>query len=178
MLMKKYKTIYLDPPWPQYGGEKICRGANNHYELMSLREIKEIPIQKLANISSHLYLWSTNGNLPDAFELIKYWGFKYITIITWVKDRIGIGQYFRGQTEHCLFARKGKPLPYKYKEGKRQQGRTVIIVPKTKHSEKPEEMRKLIERVSYPPYIELFARKKTENWDVWGNEVENDIELI
>lgn len=25
--------------------------------------------------------------------------------------------------------------------------------------------------------VELFARQKTEGWDVWGNEVESDINL-
>jgi len=51
-----------------------------------------------------------------------------------------------------------------------------------KHSQKPEESYELIESVSPPPRLELFARKKRktlfgEDWDVWGNEVESDIEL-
>ena len=111
------------------------------------------------------------GYLPDALKVMVAWGFKYKTTITWEKDRIGLGQYFRGMTEHCLFGVKGN-LPYKIIDGKRQQGRTVIIAPKTKHSEKPEEMRKMIETVSYGPYIELFARKQTPGWAVWGNQIE------
>lgn len=124
----------------------------------------------------HLYLWTTNNFLPDALRVMDHWGFEYKTTITWVKDRIGLGQYFRGQTEHCLFGVR-KTLPYKVIDGKRSQGKTVIQVPKSKHSSKPDEMRKMIEKVSYGNYLELFAREKAEGWDVWGNEVKNDIEI-
>jgi N6-adenosine-specific RNA methylase IME4 len=104
---------------------------------------------------------------------MKEWGFAYKTIITWIKDRMGLGQYFRGITEHCLFGVKGN-LPYKTINGKRQQGTTRIVANVGEHSRKPELMREMIEKVSYQPYIELFARNdglfKPENWDAWGNE--------
>jgi len=167
---KKYKTIYADPPWPEYGGGKIKRGADRHYPLMSIKEIMALPVPEIADENCHLYLWVTNNYLPAGLEVMKAWGFKYVTIITWMKDRIGLGQYFRGLTEHCLFGVKGR-LPYKVIEGKRQQGVTGFYAPKTAHSEKPEEMRRMIEKVSYPPYIELFARKKVDGWDAWGNEI-------
>ena len=92
------------------------------------------------------------------------------TVITWGKDKFGLGQYFRGQTEHCLFGVRGA-LPYKVLNGKRAQGRTLILSPRHEHSQKPEEMRLMIEKVSYEPYIELFARKQIAGWDTWGNEV-------
>ena len=114
---------------------------------------------------------------------MKAWGFKYITKITWVKGRIldcgilkldnaGLGQYFRGQDEVCLFGRKGM-IPYAKSNGKRQQGNTVIISPRTIHSEKPNEMRKMIEKVSANAEnrIELFARNTYNGWDCWWNEV-------
>ncbi|MCK5641184.1 MAG: hypothetical protein KAJ19_10315 [Gammaproteobacteria bacterium] len=77
---------------------------------------------------------------------------------------------FQGITEHCLFGVKGK-LPYKVEDGKRQQGKTVLFEKKSKHSVKPDSMRLMIEKVSYPPYIELFARHKTDGWNVWGLDV-------
>jgi N6-adenosine-specific RNA methylase IME4 len=170
---KKYKTIYADPPWPERGGGKIKRGADRHYELMTVKDIAALPVPDIADDNCHLYLWTTNNYLPDALKVIAAWGFSYKTTITWEKDRIGLGQYFRGMTEHCLFGVKGN-LPYKIIDGKRQQGKTVIIAPKTKHSEKPEEMRKMIETVSYGPYIELFARKQTPGWTVWGNQIQEN----
>ena len=167
---KKYKTIYADPPWLETGGGKIKRGADKHYPLMKTKDIIALPVVDIAEENSHLYLWVTNSFLLEGLEVMKAWGFDYKTAITWGKDRFGLGQYFRGQTEHCLFGVRGN-LPYKLLEGKRQQGTTLILADRKEHSRKPEEMRKLIEKVSYPDYIELFARRKVEGWDSWGNEV-------
>jgi N6-adenosine-specific RNA methylase IME4 len=173
--MKKYKTIYADPPWAEIGGGQIVRGAQRHYPLMKRDEICalrpfDVPVRDLADENAHLYLWVTNNHLLDGLAVIKAWGFEYKTMITWAKDRFGLGQYFRGQTEHCLFAVRGN-LPYRMtSEGKRAQGRTLITAPRKDHSQKPEEMRKMIELVSYPPYLELFARIHPTGWDVWGNQ--------
>jgi N6-adenosine-specific RNA methylase IME4 len=168
----KYKTIYVDPPWPEVGGGKIKRGADKHYSLMSVDEIALYGdlINMVAQENCHLYLWATNNYLKDAFRLLEKWGWKYITMITWMKDRKGLGQYFRGKTEHCLFARKGV-LPYRTKDGKRAQGVTGFIESRGKHSAKPKTMREMIELVSYAPRLEMFAREKHKGWDVWGNEV-------
>lgn len=167
---KKYKTILADPPWKESGGGKIKRGADAHYPLMTTKEICEMPVQQIADDNCHLYLWTTNNFLQDAFKVMEAWGFEYVTCITWMKDRQGLGQYFRGMTEHCLFGRKGM-LPYKTVDGKRQQGITGFYAPKEEHSKKPDTMRQMIEKVSYMPAIELFARQKVDGWDCWGNEV-------
>ncbi len=168
----KYKTIYADPPWNEQGGGKIKRGADKHYSLMKTKDIINMKtwIDNISEDNCHLYLWVTNSFLKDGLKVMEEWGFRYITTITWAKDRFGLGQYFRGQTEHCLFGVKGK-TPYKTIEGKRQQGTTLITAKRTKHSKKPNEMYEYIERVSYEPYIELFARNRRKNWDAWGNEL-------
>jgi len=166
----KYKTIYADPPWNEQGGGKIKRGANRHYNLMKTKDIAALPVAQLADTNCHLYIWTTNNFLPDAFEVIEAWEFRYVTCITWMKDRQGLGQYYRGLTEHCLFAVRGK-LPYKIVDGKRQQGLTGFCEAKGVHSEKPIKMRKMIEKVSYEPRLELFARQQFQGWDCWGNEV-------
>jgi len=88
-----------------------------------------------------------------------------------IKDRQGLGQYFRGITEHCLFGVSGK-LPFKTINGKRMQGTTFIHAERREHSRKPEEMRSMIEKVSYDPRIELFAREQSPGWDVWGNDTQ------
>lgn len=171
--MDKYKTIYADPPWGMFGGGKIKRGADRHYSLMKTRDIMRLPVTELAEKDCHLYLWAVNTMLIDALKVMEAWGFRYLTTITWAKDRMGLGQYFRGQTEHLLFGVRGR-LPYKLdSKGKRCQGVTIINAPRTKHSEKPEEAREMIEKVSYPPYIELFARRASPNWDHWGNELKD-----
>ncbi len=162
-MSKQYHTIYADPPWPERGGGKIKRGADRHYELMKTKGIMsyldDTGIAPLISPDAHLYLWTTNNYLKDALVVIDRWGFRYITIITWNKEgNIGLGQYFRGMTEHCLFGVRGR-LPYRLSpEGKRQQ------------------MRQWIEQVSYPPYIELFARKVRPGWDCRGNEINKQLE--
>lgn len=174
--MKQYATILADPPWLERGGGKIKRGADRHYPLMHTKDICALPVKALALPDSHLYLWVTNNFLPDGLKAMGEWGFRYVTCITWAKDRMGLGQYFRGMTEQCLFGVRGQP-PYRVIAGKRQQGITLISAPRGEHSEKPEALREMIERVSYGPYLELFAREAHPGWDIWGNEVDSTVEL-
>lgn len=171
-MQKKYKTIYADPPWPEKGGGQIKRGADKHYPVMSVLDIRLMAsfVQALSEDNCHLYMWVTNNYLPDGLKVMAAWGFEYKTMITWMKDRFGLGQYFRGLTEHCLFGVKGN-LPYKVVDDVRQQGVTGFMAPRGEHSVKPEDMRQMIEKVSYAPFLELFARRETPGWDVWGNEI-------
>ena len=169
---RKYSVIYADPPWSERGGGKIKRGADRHYPLMKTKDIAALPIKDLvSDDGAHLYLWVTNNHLKDGLDVLKAWGFEYVTIITWIKDKIGLGQYFRGNTEHCLFGVTKIRLPYNFINGKRAQGVTGFYAKRGKHSEKPEHMRMMIEKVSSGGKIELFARKHADGWDCWGNEV-------
>jgi N6-adenosine-specific RNA methylase IME4 len=163
-----YRTIYADPPWWEKGAGKYKRGADRHYELMRTADICKLPVAGIAGEAAHLYLWATNNFLPDALKVTQAWGFRYITLITWTKPSIGIGQYFRGQTEHCIFAVRGR-LPYKTQGEKRLQGSTHLQAGKLGHSKKPHEMYEVIERVSYAPRMELFARDERSGWDCWGS---------
>jgi N6-adenosine-specific RNA methylase IME4 len=195
-----YRVLYIDDPWPEKGGGQIKRGADGHYDVMSVKDIAALPFGAWAAPDAHCYMWATNNYLPEAFEIMRIRGFRYVTTVTWVKTgRIGLGQYFRGKTEHCLFGVRGR-LPYRLLDsGKRAQGETVIYAPeefdatlaaelpepdlpsafeaarptesgKIKHSRKPEIMRQIIERVSAGPYLEIFARRLVPGWDVWGNQ--------
>lgn len=173
MILQKYRTIYADPPWMESGGGKIKRGADRHYPLMRTSEIAGLGdfVKSISSDNSHLYLWVTNNFLPDGLTVMHAWGYRYVTMITWMKDRIGLGQYYRGMTEHCLFGVKGN-CEYRLKpDGKRAQGRTGFIASAGRHSEKPKEMREMIELVSWGPRLEMFARCRVEGWEVWGNEV-------
>lgn len=172
----KYKTIYADPPWPENGVGKIKRGADKHYPLMKVKEIIALDgfVKELSEDNAHLYLWVTNNYLPDGLKVMEAWGFRYVTCITWMKDRMGLGQYYRGLTEHCLFGVKGM-LPYKTVDGTRQQGKTGFNAVRKSHSSKPFEMREMINKVSHAPMIELFARERFEGWDCWGNETDKGL---
>ena len=167
-----YKTLMLDPPWQK--NQKGNYGAENHYDLMSDEEIAGLPIDLLAAEDAHLWLWTTNSTLPEALALIEKWGFTYRSIFTWIKPRLGLGNYLRNASEQVLFATRGK-APVKFKG---QQN--WLFAPLQDHSHKPEEQYAIIERVSPGPYLELFARRRpttayADDWSVWGNEISSDL---
>lgn len=171
-----FGTIYADPPWrfTNRTGKMAPEHKRLHrYPTMTLNEIAELPVARIAKPQSHLYLWVPNALLAEGLEVMKRWGFTYKTNIIWYKirkdggpDRRGVGFYFRNVTEVCLFGTRGTNIRT------RQAGRTmpnIITSQKTFHSRKPSEMYKVIEECSYGPYIELFSRSKREGWTMWGN---------
>ncbi len=175
-MIEKYRTILVDPPWNQKMAGKYStrhkRKVKLPYETMTIEEIKSMPIGELAEEGCHLWLWTTNQFIKQAFEIMESWGFKYLSLITWVKPS-GCGNWFVSRTQHILFGYKDK-----CQFNKARYKPTVLHtnIPK-KHSQKPEEFYELIESISDNKRLELFARTKTEGWDVWGNEVESNIKL-
>jgi len=173
--MKEYKTILADPPWNEKGAGKIKRGADKHYNLMKTDEIiqllKDLEIFNPDPDGCHFYLWTTNNYLPDGLKLIEELGFRYITNLCWYKkEKFGLGQYFRGKHELCLFSvfKKESPL-----DTMTNNTPTAFRASRGKHSEKPAKMYEIIEKNSPPPRLELFAREKRDGWDAWGREVPN-----
>lgn len=144
---------------------------------MSVDEIAKLPITDLADKDCMLFLWTTNAHIHDALHLIDQWKFTYKTMITWAKHHFGLGYWLRGQTEHLLLAIKGNPRsrmagPH---GATGKSWSTLVYAKREEHSKKPEIFYTLIEDISEPPRLELFARNKREGWDVWGNEVDSDI---
>jgi len=179
--MKKYQIIYADPPWEYKAGrcltpESLLSGANKTpYPYMSLEEICKLPVRHIASDNALLFLWVTGPKLDEAFQVGAFWGFEYSTIaFVWDKELVNPGYYTLSSVELCLVFRKGKiPQP----RGARNV-RQFLSQKKAKHSQKPDEVRERITAM-FPSQtkIELFARQRPEGWDVWGNEVEGDIEL-
>ena len=168
----KFRTILADPPWDIQ--QKGARGAEAHYDLMGLARIKAMPIADLAEDDAHLWLWVTNATLRHGYDVAEAWGFTVRSPLTWIKFRLGLGNYLRNATEHVLFATRGRaPVNFNSQP-------TWINAPVQDHSHKPEEQYALIERVSSGPYLELFARRRpssTADWSVWGNEIDSDTRL-
>ena len=160
-----FQTIVIDPAW-DWGDEGDVNQfgrARPDYHTMPIEEIEALPVSKIAADNCHLYIWVTNRSMPKAFNLMKKWGFRYITCLTWVKPSIGMGNYYRGSTEHVLFGVKGQqPL-------KRHDVGTWFEAPRGEHhSAKPDEFYRLVESCSYAPYIDIFGRREREGWSVWG----------
>ena len=165
-----YKTLVLDPPWDveQKGNG---RGAARHYPLMTLDRIKAMPVADLCEENAHCWLWVTNATLEHGYDVLRVWGFTPRSIFTWVKPRMGLGVYLRNATEHILLGTRGKaPVLF---NAQMNWG----IFPLQDHSHKPEEIHEIVRRCSPGPYLELFARRKYPGFDVWGNEIESDVEI-
>ena len=147
---------------------------------MSVDEICKLGVAELAADDCVLFLWATFPQLQEALRVIKAWGFQYKTVaFVWLKQNksgrgwfFGLGFWTRGNAEICLLATKGKP----HRSSNRVH--QFLISPLRGHSEKPDEAReKIVELMGDLPKLELFARKKTDGWDVWGNEVESTVTM-
>jgi N6-adenosine-specific RNA methylase IME4 len=175
--MKKYQIIYADPPWEvKRGPDWNSNGPSKNlpYPTMPLEDIKNLKIKEISDNNAHLYLWTINKYIEQGYEVARNWGFKPTCLLTWCKPKhgIGLGGAFIQTTEHLLFCRRGK-LPTQ-----KRIDTTWFEHKRLRHSEKPNYFRDLIVEVSGNlPRIELFARQKIEGWDIWGNELNNDINL-
>ena len=142
---------------------------------MTCKEICNLPIENIADKDCILFLWTTDSHLLEALEVMKSWNFNYKTIgFTWVKKYntgaycYNFGAYTLKSTEICLIGLKGKLKNLK----KSNNVKGLVFAERTKHSKKPNEIRKrIVDLCGDISRIELFARQRVEGWDVWGNEV-------
>ena len=191
--MGGFQTIVADPPWQYAGGGPKAYAPDGNFEgtlspssgvdsaerygSMTLPEINAL--RPPATDNAHLYLWTTNAFMVEAHEVARAWGFEPKTILTWGKVKrdgtpsMKMGYYFRGATEHVVFAvrgslrlRAGRALP------------TLLLWPRIPgHSVKPDAFYDLVEEASPGPYLELFARRERIGWDSWGDQSLGTIEL-
>lgn len=199
--MKKYDLILADPPW-QYNNKASNGAATNHYNTTDLYSLTRLPIDKIASENSVLCMWYTGNFALEAIKLSEAWGFKVKTMLgfVWVKlnknagnridkkppedffdfmetlnneTKINGGNYTRANAEICLIAVRGNGLP-------RQSAsvRQIIYSCLGEHSEKPKEVHHRLEELyGNVPRIELFAREKFGDWDVYGDQVKSNIQF-
>jgi N6-adenosine-specific RNA methylase IME4/ParB-like chromosome segregation protein Spo0J len=166
-----YEVISIDPPWP-YGDEDGQRGgydqkghrASNPYPEMSLEEIAALDLPVAENCV--LWLWTTHKFMRHSFALLDKWGFQDRAILTWVKDRMGLGRWLRSQSEFCIMATKGRPLIDLSNQT------TVLHGPMREHSRKPDEFYAMVESLCPGRKIDWFSREKRPGWAQVGNEPE------
>lgn len=164
----KYRTIVIDPPWNQRktGLRKVRpkQGRDLNYAVMSIEEIKRFPINDFADSQCHIYLWTINKYLREAFDVLYAWNFRFHAVLVWKKPT-GVTPFsFQFVNEFVLFGYRGK---FKIRK---------IGVPTTfeakvrQHSRKPDILYQIAEDCSFPPRIDIFSREKRQGWDQWGNE--------
>lgn len=190
--MTKFKTIVADPPWPYdnkdgprataehrpNSWDTACVGSAPRYGSMSMPEMKALRVADFADDQCHLYLWTTNSFMVEAHDLARVWGFKPKTILTWGKMKpdgtpsMKAGYYYRGATEHCLFATKGV---MRLSGG---AAPTLHLSGRLPHSVKPDWFYGLVEEQSPEPRLEMFSRRTRLGWTAWGDQVPASIQLI
>lgn len=192
----KYKVIYADPPWKQKAGRKMSgykivdgkqiwnsnhvKSEDMQYQTMSIEDIKNLPVSKFADKDCFLFMWVTNQYLPQAFEVVKAWGFKYSTTIVWAKNKMGggLGGTFRVTTEYLIFAKKGAPVSKVVFPGTWFNVKRTYENGYPKNSKKPDFFYEIIEDISDGPKLELFARNERDGWHAFGDEVKNSIDIF
>lgn len=183
--MSGYGVILADPPWAYDVSGGFGGLAAEQYTTMPLKDIKAMPISRLAADDAVLLCWATWPLLREGLDVVDAWGFRYVTSFPWIKvlsvqsdlfmdaPRItvpyGIGFWARGASEPLLIAKRGKPsLP--------DQDFVGLLSPNLQHSRKPDSVYEYAESLD-GPRLELFARRNREGWDAFGNQVEVSISL-
>tara|TARA_R100001594_G_scaffold2878_1_gene11160 strand:- start:2971 stop:3531 length:561 start_codon:yes stop_codon:yes gene_type:complete len=178
-IKKRYNIIYADPPWhfQNYNNANAQTNPEKHYKTMSMKDIANLPINKIADDNCVLFMWCTDPLLDKQIPIVKKWGFTYKTVgFHWVKTNkdksknlyaIGTGYWTRANNEICILATKGKISRVKGSNVHR-----LVVADRREHSRKPDCVRdRIIELCGDLPRIELFARERKKGWDCVGNQV-------
>lgn len=180
---RKYRVIYADPPW-KFSSKEAFEPREGRpayvpleavYPTMTTEALKELDVKRIAEKDAVLFMWATDAHIPDALEIIRAWGFRYVTVaFVWAKKTengrniTNLAPWTLKSCELCLMATRGRMVKHKRKNNVQQ----LVEAVRTRHSEKPEEVRRRIEELfGDAPRIELFARRHVPGWDCWGNEV-------
>lgn len=160
-----FHVISIDPPWP-YGTpyDPNGRRAANPYPEMSLEEIQAIQLPAAPDCV--LWLWTTHRFMRHSFQLLDAWGFRDVAILTWVKDRMGLGTWLRSQSEFCIMAVKGKP-PINL-----TNQTTVLHGPLREHSRKPDSFYEMVDALCVGAKLDYFSRQPRAGWTQIGNTPE------
>ena len=150
-----FGAILADPPWKfvTYSERGQGRSASQHYKVMTFEEIASLPVHDLAAPDAWLFLWVPGPHLPFGLQLIERWGFRYSGFgFVWAKQNpsgvgwhMGNGFTTRKNAELCLLGRRGKP------QRNSKDVRELIVSPRRKHSQKPDEQYTRIEHLSPAP---------------------------
>jgi N6-adenosine-specific RNA methylase IME4 len=170
-----YSVISADPPYffSMRSSKGYAKSPSQHYSLMTLDNIKTLPVVELAAPDCCLCLWTTQAQLHQGLAVMESWGFEFKTAGTWAKQSptgaswaFGTGYILRSAAEFFLIGTRGRPKIESHSE------RNLIVAPVREHSRKQDESYAMLERL-FPnaKRCELFARSTRPEWDSWGDEV-------
>jgi N6-adenosine-specific RNA methylase IME4 len=168
-VVSEVRTVVADPPWSPALGSTWATAVTDkarpqkHYSAMTLDDIKANAPETAKQ--AHLYLWALNQHIDWGYEVVRAWGFEPVQMLTWCKPGMGVGR-FQCNTEQIIVARKGS----RHGNPFGATGGTWFEWPRGRHSAKPEEFYRLVERVSPGPYLEMYARENRDGWTCVGDE--------
>lgn len=170
------RVLVADPPWsfddvlPGPG-----RGAEKHYDVMTLDEIKAFPIPHMQR-DSLLFMWRVSSQVEEAYQVVRAWGFEPKSELVWLKQtdpvsarprrHFGMGHSMRLEHESCIVATRGSPAIQDHSI------RSTFEAPIGRHSAKPDRFYEIVQQLSFGPHVELFARTARAGWRQYGNEME------
>jgi len=168
----RYACIYVDVPW-RYSDKRIGRGGcEAHYDTLTPSQARSLPVQQMARENCALFAWATMPLLPLAIDVMRCWGFRFVTTaFVWIKRgdsgklAVGNGAYTRANAELVMLGVRGSPKVASHSV------QSVIEAPRREHSAKPPEVReRIVKLMGDVPRIELFAREAAPGWSRWGLE--------
>jgi len=160
-----FRVIVIDPPWHyDKRPEDDTHRARLPYPSLSIDEIKALDVPKWAEDDSIVWLWTTNAHMHDAYHILEHWEYQPKTVLTWAKNRMGAGDWLRGQTEHCILAVRGRPIVTLTNQT------TFLSAPASDHSTKPDAFYEIVESLCPGSKLEMFARRPRPGWEAHGDE--------
>ena len=193
--MREYKTIVVDPPWDykeqgksknpkhieRYGeNQMFVKGVTADYDgVMSIEEIKDLDIVKqLSAKDCFCFLWATNKFLFECPSILSSWGFDIGEggrVMCWHKIR-GLSRANAGaktpnnwlsNAEYIVVGKRGN-IRWTTTRGLKACFEAI----NEGHSIKPASFYRMIRDCTHEPRIDIFARRRHDGFDAWGNQVE------
>lgn len=173
---RRYKTLVIDPPWPQTMAGKLKKHSRNQelpYETLSLDQIKTFPVGSLAETGAHVYCWTTNKFLPQTFGVLEEWGVRFHLAMPMVKPSgIAPCMGYAFASEFCLLGFFGRPMLPFTGMGRLNWFESACIA--GRHSAKPDDFYERVEFMSPEPRLDCFARTRHPGFDGWGDELQEE----
>lgn len=168
---QRFRVLVADCPW-KFNDQlhPNIRGAATQYNVMDVDALKRFKLPPMYN-DSVLFFWRVASMQREALDVIDAWDFEVKSEIVWRKltthgkPFFGMGRSVRMSHEVCLIATSGRPVCRDHSI------RSVFDAPVGRHSEKPEALFDLIEKMYEGPYAELFARRHRPGWTCYGEEL-------
>lgn len=185
MSNKKFKLLYVDPPWKfsnKNTGGSMKSGADAQYPTMTIEQLKALDVPSICEDNCLLVMWWVGSQPQEAIDLCQAWGFtiKNMNGFVWNKltkhglPYFGMGFYTRAGSESAIIAARGKASNLIMNHSVR----AVESRPVGRHSAKPAVFRKeCVQLMGNVPRLEMFARQSVPGWSSWGDEVPDSIEI-